>query len=250
MLYCTSLVLLSLSSCTHQFHFFSFCSAKYNKRSSSSCCREVAILFLSVPVCNTSVYTDPQLYRQKHLEIHGFLWRQVYLSVTDKLAIFSRIYLIEWYLLFGDLMQVKTNSKRHCWAEFANTTVFALGLVKVPWIGMCSLCVLYFFLCSNGHDSPGNPSQSSISQPVSRFSPVFPGPRWYAIHNATPGSPLRACNPSILSNQSALFQQEHISTMTEGGFTTSGALGEKGAGESELGWKESVRTILMLVWRF
>lgn len=107
------------------------------------------------------------------------------------------------------------------------------------------MCVLYFFLCSNGHDSPGNPSQSSISQPVSRFSPVFPGPCWYPIHNTTLGSPLPACNPSILSNQSALFQQEHISTVTDGGFhniwcSESGREGEK--------WVENEKKVWELSW--
>lgn len=52
---------------------------------------------------------------------------------------------------------------------------------------------------------------------------------------------LRACNPSILSNQSALFQQEHISTVTVGSFTTSGV----GWGQEGVAWKESERTILM-----
>lgn len=82
----------------------------------------------------------------------------------------------------------------------------------------CVPCVFLYLLslCSNGHDSSGNPFQSGISQPVSRFSPAFPGPWWYPIHNAALGNPLPACNPSILSDQSALFQQEHISTVTEG----------------------------------
>lgn len=70
----------------------------------------------------------------------------------------------------------------------------------------------------------------------------------YPIHNATLGIPLPGCNPSILSNQSALFQQEHISTVTEGGYTTSGAACREGRGGRK--WvaaeRKSVRTISML----
>ena len=102
----------------------------------------------------------------------------------------------------------------------------------MSWIGI-SLPYIFFHR-SNGHDSPGNPSRSAIIRPVSRLSPVFPGPWWNPIHNATLGSPLPACNPSILSNQSALFQQEHISTVTEGGFTTSGARSRERKGREKM----------------
>lgn len=100
-----------------------------------------------------------------------------------------------------------------------------------------SVCVQYCFpLCSDGYESPGNPSQRDISQPVSRFSPVVLRPWWFSIHNATPGSPLPACNPSILSSQSALLQQEHISTVTEG-VSQHLAPGEKKEGAVETkGW--------------
>lgn len=49
----------------------------------------------------------------------------------------------------------------------------------------------------------------------------------------------------ILSKQSALFQQEHISTVTESGFTTSGALSERRGKRKRVRVKKSVRTILM-----
>lgn len=105
---------------------------------------------------------------------------------------------------------------------------------------MCALHFTYFCLCSSGHDSQGNPSQSYIIQLVSSFSSVFSGPCWYPAHNGTLGSLLPACNPSILSNQSALLQQKHISTVTEGGFTTSGAPREKER-EREGRWGVSVK---------
>lgn len=55
-------------------------------------------------------------------------------------------------------------------------------------------------------------------------------------------------NPSVLSDQSALFQQELPSSVTERFSTNIWCLSERGEGrkkQKKFGWKQSVRTILM-----
>lgn len=93
----------------------------------------------------------------------------------------------------------------------------------------------FLFLCSSSHESCGNPSQGVIIRPVSRPSPVVAGPWCCPVHNTALGRPSPAWNPSILSIQSALFQQELSSSVTEGFSQTSGAFQEKGREKISLG---------------
>lgn len=78
-------------------------------------------------------------------------------------------------------------------------------------------------MCSSSHNSHDNPCQGVVILLVIGSSPVFAGPWRCPVHNTTPGRPPPGWNPSVLSNQSALFKQELPSAVTEGFSQTFGA---------------------------